>query len=104
MKAIRTELGEGDERSEDVGGLRKRIKKAKMPKDIEKETKKQLERLDMMHPDAVESTMLRTYIEWLVLSFHGTNLQKIGWISRKQRGSPRRGPLRSRQSEGTAGS
>lgn len=66
MKAIRTELGESDERSEDVEDLRKRIKKAKMPKDIEKEAKKQLERLDMMHPDAVESTMLRTYIEWLI--------------------------------------
>ncbi len=25
-----------------------------------------LERLDMMHPDAVESTMVRTYLEWLV--------------------------------------
>jgi ATP-dependent Lon protease len=66
MKAIRTELGEGDERSEDVEDLKKRIKKAKMPKDIEKEAKKQLDRLDMMHPDAVESTMLRTYIEWLI--------------------------------------
>jgi ATP-dependent Lon protease len=66
MKAIRTELGEVDERTEEVEDLRKRIKKAKMPKDIEKEAKKQLERLDMMHPDAVESTMLRTYIEWLI--------------------------------------
>jgi ATP-dependent Lon protease len=65
MKAIRTELGEGDERSEDVEDLRKRIKKAKMPKEVEKEAKKQLERLDMMHPDAMESAMLRTYIEWL---------------------------------------
>ncbi len=66
MKAIRTELGEGDESSEDVEDLRKRIKKAKMPKDVEKEANKQLERLDMMHPDAIESTMVRTYIEWLV--------------------------------------
>jgi len=66
MKAIRTELGDGDERSEEVEDLRKRIKKAKMPKDIEKEAKKQLERLDAMHPDAVESAMLRTYIEWLI--------------------------------------
>lgn len=66
MKAIRTELGEGDERSEEIDDLRKRIKKAKMPKDVEKEAKKQLERLDMMHPDAVESSMIRTYIEWLV--------------------------------------
>ncbi len=66
MKAIRTELGESDERSEDVEDLKKRIKKAKMPKDVEKEANKQLERLDMMHPDAIESTMVRTYIEWLV--------------------------------------
>ncbi|MHB8109604.1 MAG: endopeptidase La, partial [Syntrophorhabdaceae bacterium] len=66
MRAIRAELGEGDERTEEVEELRKRIKKAKMPKEIEKEAKKQLERLDMMHPDAVESTMVRTYLEWLV--------------------------------------
>lgn len=66
MRAIRTELGEGDERTEEVEELRRRIKKAKMPKDVEKEAKKQLERLDMMHPDAVESTMVRTYLEWLV--------------------------------------
>ncbi|MRR08307.1 MAG: AAA family ATPase, partial [Deltaproteobacteria bacterium] len=66
MRAIRTELGEGDERTEEVEDFRKRIKKAKMPKEVEKEAKKQLERLDMMHPDAVESTMVRTYLEWLV--------------------------------------
>ncbi len=66
MRAIRTELGEGDERTEEVEELRKRIKKARMPKEVEKEAKKQLERLDMMHPDAVESTMVRTYLEWLV--------------------------------------
>jgi ATP-dependent Lon protease len=66
MKAIRSELGESDERTEEIEDLQKRIKKAKMPKDVEKEAKKQLERLDMMHPDAVESSMIRTYIEWLV--------------------------------------
>ena len=37
-----------------------------MPKEVEKEAKKQVERLEMMHPDAIESNMLRTYIEWLV--------------------------------------
>ncbi len=66
MKAIKNELGEADERIEEIKELRKRIKKAKMPKEVEKETRKQLERLDMMHPDAIESTMLRTYIECLV--------------------------------------
>jgi len=66
MKAIKNELGESDERTEEIEDLHKRIKKAKMPKDIEKEAKKQLDRLDMMHPDAIESSMIRTYIEWLV--------------------------------------
>ncbi len=37
---LRTELGEGDERTEEVEELRKRIKKAKMPKEVEKEAKK----------------------------------------------------------------
>jgi len=66
MKAIKNELGEADERTEEIEDLQKRIKKAKMPKEVEKEAKKQLDRLDMMHPDAIESSMLRTYIEWLV--------------------------------------
>jgi len=66
MKAIKNELGEGDEKSEEIADLEKRIKKAKMPKEVEKEAKKQLERLDLMHPDAVEFSMLRTYLEWLV--------------------------------------
>jgi ATP-dependent Lon protease len=66
MKAIRSELGDTDERDEDVKDLRKKIKRAKMPREVEKEAKKQIERLEMMHPDAIESSMLRTYIEWLV--------------------------------------
>jgi ATP-dependent Lon protease len=66
MKAIRSELGEVDEREDEAKDLRKRVKKAKMPKEVEKEARKQVERLEMMHPDALESNMLRTYIEWLV--------------------------------------
>lgn len=66
MKAIKNELGEGDDRTDEIEDLQKRIKKAKMPKEVEKEAKKQLERLDLMHPDAVESSMVRTYLEWLV--------------------------------------
>ena len=66
MKAIRTELGETDERDDEVRDLRRKIKKAKMPREVEKEAKKQLDRLEMMHPDAIESSMVRTYIEWLV--------------------------------------
>ncbi|MCS7280734.1 MAG: endopeptidase La [Desulfobacterota bacterium] len=66
IKAIKSELGEMDERTEEIENLRKRIKKAKMPKEVEKEAIRQLERLDSMHPDAIESSMLRNYLEWLI--------------------------------------
>ncbi len=95
MRAIRTELGEGDERTEEVEELRKRIKKAKMPKEVEKEAKKQLERLDMMHPDAVESTMVRTYLEWLVeLPVEQIDQGQHRYKEGTQ--DPRQGPLRPR--------
>jgi ATP-dependent Lon protease len=66
MRAIRSELGEIDERAEEIKELRKKIKKAKMPKEVEKEAYRELERLEQMHPEAAEASMVRTYIDWLV--------------------------------------
>ena len=66
IRAIRSELGEGDERTEEFKELRKKIKKAKMSKEVEKEAYRELDRLEQMHPDAAEASMVRTYIDWLV--------------------------------------
>jgi len=66
MRAIRSELGEGDERTEEFKELQKKIKKAKMPKEVEQEAYRELDRLEQMHPDAAEASMVRTYIDWLV--------------------------------------
>ncbi len=65
LKAIQRELGETDDRSEDMRELRERIKDAKLPEKASKEAEKQLRRLERMHPDAAEASMTRTYIEWL---------------------------------------
>jgi len=65
LKAIQRELGETDDRSEDLRELRDKIKEAKMPEKAAKEAEKQLRRLERMHPDAAEASMTRTYIEWL---------------------------------------
>ncbi len=65
LKAIQRELGETDDRSEDMRELREKIKEAKLPEKAEKEAEKQLRRLERMHPDAAEASMTRTYIEWL---------------------------------------
>ena len=65
LKAIQRELGETDDRSEDMRELREKIKEAKLPDKAGKEAEKQLRRLERMHPDAAEASMTRTYIEWL---------------------------------------
>jgi ATP-dependent Lon protease len=65
LKAIQRELGETDDRSEDMRELREKIKDAKLPEKAAKEAEKQLRRLERMHPDAAEASMTRTYIEWL---------------------------------------
>jgi len=65
MRAIKNELGDTDEGGDEMVELRERIKKAKMPPEVEKEATKQADRLEMMHPDAAEAALIRTYIEWL---------------------------------------
>ncbi|MDE3017899.1 MAG: endopeptidase La [Nitrospirota bacterium] len=66
LKAIQKELGELDERAEEIAEFRKRIKDAKMPDKVLKECEKQLKRLEKMHPDTAESATVRTYLEWMV--------------------------------------
>jgi len=66
MKAIRRELGEGGEDSDELEELREALDKAGMPKDVKKEAEKQLKRLTSMHPDSSEATVIRTYMDWLV--------------------------------------
>lgn len=66
MKAIKDELGESDERAEEIKDIREGIKRARMPHEVEKEANKQLQRLEGMHPEAAEASIVRTYIDWLV--------------------------------------
>lgn len=66
LRAIKNELGDADERTKEIIDLKKKVKKAKMPKEVEKEANKQLDRLEQMHPDAAEASIVRTYLDWLV--------------------------------------
>lgn len=65
IRAIKSELGDQDQKGEEIGDLREKIMNSKMPLEVETETLKQLTRLERMHPDASEASMLRTYIDWL---------------------------------------
>jgi len=66
LKAIQKELGETDDRSEEIEEFRKKITAAKMLKKVEKEALKQLRRLERMHQDSAEAATVRTYLEWMV--------------------------------------
>jgi ATP-dependent Lon protease len=45
---------------------RLKIAQARMPKQAEEDALKQLSRLEQMHPDAAEASIVRTYLDWLV--------------------------------------
>ncbi len=66
LKAIQKELGELDDRTEEIADFRRRIQEAEMPEKVLKEAEKQLKRLEKMHQDTAESGTIRTYLEWLV--------------------------------------
>ncbi len=66
LKAIKSELGEDDSEEEEFEEIRKAIEKAKMPKKVKEEALKQLHRLENMHPDSSEATVIRTYLDWLI--------------------------------------
>jgi ATP-dependent Lon protease len=66
LRAIQAELGDTDQRAQDVAELGEKLKKAGLPKEAREEAEKQLRRLEVMHVESAEYSMQRTYLEWLV--------------------------------------
>lgn len=66
LHALQKELGDGDERGQEIDDLMRKLKKTKMPKSVRKEARKQVSRMEMMHPDSSEATIIRTYIDWIL--------------------------------------
>lgn len=66
LKAIQRELGEDDAQSSEVQAFRERIEAARMPEEVEKEARRELERLAKLSPAGAEYGVIRTYLDWLM--------------------------------------
>lgn len=80
IKAIKSELGDESQKEGDdeFAEMKEKIKRAKMSDEAEKEALKQMARLEKMHPDSSEASILRTYMEWLCdLPWSASSEEKI---------------------------
>ena len=66
VRAIHRELGESDDKVQEIKDYKKKIKSAKMSKAANDEALKQLKRLEKMYPDSAEASVVRTYLDWVV--------------------------------------
>ncbi|MCZ6714550.1 MAG: endopeptidase La [Deltaproteobacteria bacterium] len=66
LRAIQSELGEGDDRNAEIEELRVRFDAAGLNEEAQTEANRQLDRLARMHPDSSETQVIRTYLDWMV--------------------------------------
>ncbi len=84
LHALQKELGDTDERAQEIEELEEKLKKTKMPKDVKKEAQKQLSRMEMMHPDSSEATIIRTYIDWILdIPWHKSTTDRLDLVEAK---------------------
>jgi ATP-dependent Lon protease len=65
LKAIQTELGEGEELTEEIAGYRRVADEKKIPEEAREELDRQIRRLERSHPESAETQIIRTYLDWL---------------------------------------
>jgi ATP-dependent Lon protease len=66
LKAIQKELGQADDRAQELEELRQRVEAAGMTEEAKREALRELDRLSKMPAAAAEYTVARTYVDWLV--------------------------------------
>lgn len=66
LKAIQRELGESDDRAEELDELAEKIAEAGLSDEAAREVHREFDRLRRMSPGAPEYTVARTYIDWVV--------------------------------------
>jgi len=65
LKAIQSELGHTDLKTQELKEIRQNITNAKMPKNVEAEALRELDRLSKIPPSSPEYSVIRTYLDWV---------------------------------------
>lgn len=65
LKAIQAELGHDDKRTEELKEVQQKIKKAQMPKPVEQEALRELDRLSKIPLASPDYSVIRTYLDWV---------------------------------------
>lgn len=66
LKALRRELGDGEDRQQELLELKMALEAKKLPAQCHEEAMKQLSRLEQMMPESSEAMILHTYLDWIV--------------------------------------
>jgi len=65
MKHIQEELGEEDQRSNELNEIRKKLESAVMPEEVRIVADREMRRLERINPSSPEYTVSRTYLDYL---------------------------------------
>jgi ATP-dependent Lon protease len=66
LRAIQEELGELDEKKEEIENYRKKLARLRLSKETREEIEKQIKRLERMHPESAEAGVIRTWLDWVL--------------------------------------
>ena len=66
IKAIQTELGEGDIWTQEINEVREKLDKIQLPEEVRLQAEKEIRRLAQMPPMSPEVGIIRTYLDWLI--------------------------------------
>ena len=101
LKAIKKELGEETENTEEINGYLKKLDEIGDAREAaRKETEKNIDRLKKMHPESAESAVIRTYLDWMFeLPWATASKDNMNLKRAKKHLEP--GPLRPGKGQGT---